>query len=606
MPGQSTISGAGVYRRLLGYAVPYRNGFVIAVFGMILVAATEPSFAYLMQPMLDGSFVEKDPKIIRLVPLALLAIFLVRGIGSFLLRYYMEWVGRHVIHDLRRQLFSQLLRLPAAFYDANTTGHLTSKLIFDVEQVANATTSAITIIIKDTLTIIGLFGLMLYLSWQLTLFFLVITPAIGIIIVFISKRFRVISKRIQASMGNVSQISQQAIEGNRVVKVYRGEHYENQQFAKANEFNRRQNMKMAVTSAASIPVSQLFAGIAIAGMLYFATKETNLDTITVGSFMSFVAASMMLLAPMKRLTQVTAALQKGIAAAQSIFGLIDQDSEINIGTRRLAQAKGALVYKDVSFRYKETGVNVLDKVSLTIKPGSTVAIVGRSGGGKSTLVSLIPRFYEVSDGEVTLDGILLESIELENLRDQIAIVSQNITLFNDTILHNIAYGGDENVSEADIIKAATAAHAMEFIKDLPDGFETIVGEKGMLLSGGQRQRLAIARGLLKNAPILILDEATSALDTESERAIQDALEKLKVGRTTLVIAHRMSTIENADDIVVMDHGKIVEQGKHKALLAMNGHYAALHQMQFTETDAAQSSVLPTDSGPMAVSQIEKQ
>lgn len=554
--------------------------FAVAVFGMALVASTEPAFAALMKPMLDGSFVDKNPQMIRFVPLALIGIFIVRGVGSFLLRYFMEWVGRHVIFDMREQIFAQLIHLPTTFYDVNTTGHLTSKLIYDVEQVANAATSAITTIIKDSLTIIGLLAWMLYLNWQLTLFFIVVTPFIGLVIVYISKRFRKISKRIQTSMGDVSQISHQTIESNQVVKIYAGQDQETEKFAQANEYNRRQNMKLALTSAVSVPISQLFAALAIAGILYFATQESMLETISVGTFMSIVAASMMLLAPMKRLTQITSSLQRGIAAAQSIFTLLDREREKNTGTKTLANVSGAMEYKSVTFRYQTSQADVLHNVSLKIAPGETVALVGRSGSGKSTIVSLIPRLYDIEQGELLLDNIPINTLELNNLRLHIAIVSQKITLFNDTIGHNIAYGANSNINEKDIIEAATAANAMEFINEFPEGLNTKVGEKGVLLSGGQRQRVAIARAILKNAPILILDEATSALDSESERYIQIAIERLMKGRTTLVIAHRLSTIENADNIVVIEAGKIVEQGVHKDLLAKNGYYAALHKMQF--------------------------
>jgi subfamily B ATP-binding cassette protein MsbA len=573
-------SSSDIYWRLFSYVKPYNAMFAVAVLGMALVASTEPAFAALMKPMLDGSFVNKDPQTIRLVPLALVGIFIVRGIGSFLLRYFMEWVGRHVIFDMREQIFSQLIHLPTSFYDATTTGHLTAKLIYDVEQVANAATSAITTIIKDSLTIVGLLAWMLYLNWQLTLFFIVVTPFIGLVIVYISKRFRKISKRIQLSMGDVSQISHQTIEGNQVVKIYAGQDQEIKKFAQANEFNRIQNMKLALTSAVSVPISQLFAALAIAGILYFATQESMLETISVGTFMSIVAASMMLLAPMKRLTQVTSSLQRGIAAAQSIFTLLDREREKNTGTKILANVSGAMQYNSVCFCYPTSKADVLHNVSLKIAAGETVALVGRSGSGKSTIASLIPRLYDVIQGEIMLDNTPINTLELNNLRHHIAIVSQKITLFNDTIGHNIAYGTKFDISEKDIIEAATAANAMEFINEFPDGLNTKVGEKGVLLSGGQRQRVAIARALLKNAPILILDEATSALDSESERHIQIAIERLMKGRTTLVIAHRLSTIENADNIVVIEAGEIVEQGKHKDLLAKNGYYAALHKMQF--------------------------
>ncbi len=576
------ITGGATYRRLLRYILPYKIGFVAAVFGMVIVAATETGFAALMKPMLDGTFIEKDPAVIKYAPIALLTIFLFRGVGGFAVRYCMDWVGRNLIRDMRTAMFDQLLRLPTSFYDRNSKGHLSSKLIFDVEQVAAAATGAVTILIRDTLTSIGLVAWMLFISWQLTMFFVILAPVVGGIVVIVSKRFRRISRRIQASMGNVSQISQQVIEANRVVKVYGAENYERRVFEEANNYNRRQHMKLAVTGGLSVPVSQFIGAIGMAAVLFFATKEPMLSQITPGTFVSFISAIMLLMPAMRRLTQVTETIQRGIAAAQSIFGLLDTRTEQDTGTRSLEKVKGAVEFRHVSFQYESSGAQVLDNVSLSVAPGQTIAIVGRSGSGKSTLVSLLPRFYNATSGEILIDGVPIHDLRLANLRKNIALVSQDITLFNDTIGNNIAYGCRDQVSKEQIVKAATAAHAMEFIRDLPQGLDTMIGDRGVLISGGQRQRLAIARALLKDSPILILDEATSALDTESERIIQDALEKLMVGRTTLVIAHRLSTIEGADKIIVMHAGRIIEQGTHSDLLALDGHYAALYNMQFNE------------------------
>lgn len=579
----NTAKKPALVSRFLSYVTPYSMGFLIAIVGLVIVAATEPALAALMKPMLDGSFVNRDPEVITLVPLAMIGIFVVRGIGGVLSGYWMCWVSRNVVRDMRRQIFSHLLELPSSFYDKNPSGHLASKLIYDVEQVAGASSEAITIIVRDTLKIIGLFGWMLYLNWKLTMFFVVVAPLITFLVLLISKRFRKINRRIQRSMGNVSQTSNQAIRGYREIKVFGNEENEIHNFDKINELNRKQHMKMALTSASSVPVSQLLAAFALAGVLYVATNEVYVNPSSAGTFMSFITAAMLLLSPMKNLAKVTAKWQKGMAAAQSIFDLLDQDKERDTGVRTIDRAKGAIRFDQVTFSYSEDRQPALNNLSLNIQPGEAVAIVGKSGSGKSTLVNMIPRFYEPQSGAIYLDDISLGDIRLKNLRQHIAFVNQDIMLFNDTVGKNIAYGAvSDDVTQQDIIKAAEAAHAMEFIKELPEGLNTVIGDRGVLLSGGQRQRIAIARAILKDAPILILDEATSALDTESERLIQKALEQLMKNRTTLVIAHRLSTIEKADTIVVMSEGRIIEQGNHSGLLQSDGHYAALYRMQFRE------------------------
>lgn len=571
-----------IARRYIRYLVPYIPGFLLAVLGMAMTAATETSLAAILKPLLDGGFVDRDPNTIRWLPVALLSIAFIRGVGGFLSNYYMAWVSRNVVRDLRQQIYIHLIELPTRYFDKNTSGHLTSKLIYDVEQVASASASAITIIVRDTLTLIGLLGWMLYLNWKLTLIFFTVAPVISLLVVFVSKRFRKLSRRIQHSMGNVTQSAQQIVHGQRIIKIFDGKQQEIESFSQINEHNRKQHLKLAATAAANVPINQFLAAIALAFIIFLATSEILLDAPSVGDFASFVTAAMLLLPPLKRLNQVVESWQRGMAAAQSVFELLDEPSEKDVGTTEVKRVNGDLEYRNVNFVYSEDRNPALNEINLKVRAGETVAIVGRSGSGKSTMVNLLPRFYDLQQGSIYIDGMPIEDIRLADLRRQIALVSQEVTLFNDTIAANIAYGASQSATTDEIVKAAEAAHAMEFINELSDGINTMVGDKGMLLSGGQRQRLAIARAVLKDAPILILDEATSALDTQSERYIQEALDELMKSRTTLVIAHRLSTIEGADNIVVMHEGKIVEEGNHSGLIARDGHYAALHRMQFRE------------------------
>ena len=583
---EEITDGAEIYRRLLKYVVPYKLAFILAVIGMACAAATDAGLAAMLKPILDGGFVEKDPEWIKLLPLLFIGVALLRGIGTFASTFLMAWIGRHIVKTLRREMFTHVLSLPTSFYDASSSGKLISKFTFDVEQVAEAATDAITIVIRDVLTIIFLLSLMFYTSWQLSLVILLLGPVIVVLVRFVNKRFRRISTRIQASMGNVTQVSEEVIEGHRVIKTFGGQAYESAHFEGVNEGNRRQFMKLIATSASSVQVIQFISACALAGIIYLATLGPMLEAITPGTFMSFLAAMMMLLTPVKRLTTVNVIIQRGIAAAKSLFDLLDAKAEVDNGTMQVERVIGTVEFKDVCFSYEQSKGTVLSNVTFRAEAGESIAFVGKSGSGKTTLSSLLPRFYDYTTGRITIDGHDIQRLTLENLRQQIALVGQDVKLFNDTIGRNIAYGGLKEYSEAEIIHAAKAAHAMEFIETLPEGLNTMVGDNGVLLSGGQRQRLAIARALLKNAPILILDEATSALDTESERYIQAALDELMKDRTTFIIAHRLSTIEKADTIIVMHEGSIVERGKHDQLLAMGGYYANLYHLQYEPATTA--------------------
>jgi len=578
---QDEHSGAGqYYRRLLTLAFVHWKIFAVSIVGMILVAGTDTALAAYMKPLMDDGFVNRDLETIRQLPLILVGIFIVRVFAIFISMFCISWVGRKVITVLRESMFSKLLLLPKDFYDNATSGEIISKFTFDVEQVANASTKAITIIVRDTFTVIGILAWMFYLSTSLTLVLLTTGPLIAILISLVTKKFRKLSKRIQSSIGDVSRIVEESIKAQIVVKVFGGRDYEESQFEKINEQNRRQNMRMIATQALSTPIIRLIVGIGLAVIIYLVTKDESMSIVTPGTFASYMVSLTFLFGPVKRLADVNVDLQRGIAAAESVFKLIDLENEQDNGTYTTEHVKGDIKFNHVGFHYSSAKEPALVDIDLDIKAGETIAFVGRSGSGKSTLLNLLPRLYDVSEGSITLDGRDIRDFKLENLRSHIAFVGQDVVLFNDTVAHNIAYGTMRDADINQLEQAAKSAYADDFISELKHGYQTIVGERGLMLSGGQRQRIAIARALLANAPVLILDEATSALDTESERFIQSSLEQLMENRTTLVIAHRLSTVENADKIVVLDVGKIVETGSHQQLLDKNGHYAALHQMQF--------------------------
>jgi lipid A export permease/ATP-binding protein MsbA len=571
-----------LYKRLLGYLRRYIKVFVMSLLAMTVAAATEPLFVSLMRPLIDDGFVGKDIKAVVSVIIMVVGLFLVRGIAGFINDYSTAWLSGHLVQTLRQELFEHLLHLPVSYYENHPSGRIISRVINDVNQITEAGFNVITVSVKDGVTVLGLFGLLFYIDWQLTLICLVVFPSVTLCIKLISKRLRRLSRENQQQMGELTQVLSESVDCQRVVKIYGGEAYENKRFLEKAKAIRHNLVKQRATSSINTGVTQLIISFALSAVLYFAALRSFHGAISTGDFIAFLTGMLLLFAPIKRITNITQSLQRGLAAAESTFAFLDVALEHDTGSKEIASTNGALTFDHVSFHYPNAEKKALDNLTLDIHPGETLALVGVSGSGKTTLASMIPRFYLPQEGEIRLDDIPLNDIKLTSLRAQIALVSQDVVLFNDTVKANIAYGRYQQASDEEIVEAARAANALGFIEQMPDGFDTVIGEKGTRLSGGQRQRLAIARALLKNAPILILDEATSALDTQSERLVQSALENLMKNRTTIVIAHRLSTIENADRIAVMAQGKLIELGTHQTLLAQQGEYAHLHRLQFRE------------------------
>jgi subfamily B ATP-binding cassette protein MsbA len=573
------IDAKGVYRRLLGYARPHLGMFLIGVVGMALFAATGPGFAWLVQNFVDLGFVKKDPSVLWLVPLGAPLLFLLRGLGDYVGVYFPGYVSRQIIKALRRDLFRQYLRFPAKYYDRESSGAMLSRLTFNIEQVAEATTNSTGALIRDSLTIILQISWLFVLNWKLALFVVILAPPLSYIVRQVTKSFRRYSARIQASMGDVTRVTKEALDGHRVIKVFNAQEQEARDFEAVNEHNRRSNMKLIAAKATSNPVVQFIASLGLGGVLWMALVQVNEHDMTVGQFWGFLTALLLTTAPMRTLVTALGPLQQGLAAGASVFEVLDESTEDFNSGRKLGRVAGAIEFRDVSFEYSSEKGGVLHGISLSIPAGRNVAIVGRSGSGKSTLVGLVPRIYDATAGRVLVDGNDVRECNLRDLRDNVAIVSQDVVLFNDSIRNNIAFGVDNPDPQA-VEKAAHVAYVDEFASELPQGLDTPVGDRGALLSGGQRQRIAIARALLKDAPILILDEAMSALDNESERRIQQALVELMRNRTTLVIAHRLTTIEHADEILVMEDGRVVERGSHAELVARDGAYASLKRAEF--------------------------
>ena len=572
-----------IYKRLISYVGAYRAVAIVAIIGMIGYSGMDALFIQLMKPFIDEGLNERNADVLKYAPFVVIALVIGRGVFNFMSSYCLSYVGSQVVRSLRQELFEHILHLPVSFHDKNSTGDLISKITFDTEQVQQAITKALLIVVREGAFVVFLLAVMFYTSWQLSLIFLVIIPLVAVIVTVVSKRFRHISKSIQSAMGQVTRSSEQMLSGHKVIHGFGGQNQEIDQFSKVNNHNRQQRIKMDATKALSVSIVQVLAASAMAVILWVVSMPSMIDTISSGDFVVLISSMMMLLRPLKQLANVNSDMQRGVSAAQSVFLILDEEVEKDTGTVSVDKVKGLIEVKNVTFKYPTKDEPVLNNLSLTIKAGESIALVGRSGSGKSTISNLLPRYYDLeAPSEILLDGIALHDYKLTDLRRQFALVSQQVVLFNDSIANNICYGLQREISEQELEKVAKQAHVWEFVKDLPEQLNTMVGENGVMLSGGQRQRIAIARAILKDAPILILDEATSALDTESEKLIQQALEALMKDKTSIVIAHRLSTIENSDRIYVIDNGSVIESGDHLSLLANNGTYSALCKMQFGE------------------------
>ncbi|CQD39566.1 lipid transporter ATP-binding/permease [Yersinia enterocolitica] len=580
MMNDKDLSTWQTFRRLWPLISPYKTGLVVAAIALILNAASDTFMLSLLKPLLDDGFGKANSSILKWMPLAVIGLMVVRGVTGFVSSYCISWVSGKVVMHIRRRLFSHMMGMPVSFFDQQSTGTLLSRITYDSEQVAASSSGALVTVVREGASIIGFFIMMFYYSWQLSLILIVIAPIVSVSIRLVSKRFRNISKNMQSTMGEVTTSAEQMLKGHKEVLIFGGQKVETERFEAVSNRMRQQGMKLVSASSISDPIIQLIASFALAFVLYAASFPSVMETLTAGTITVVFSAMIALMRPLKSLTNVNAQFQRGMAACQTLFTILDMEQEKDEGKLEVDRAKGEIEFRHVTFYYPGKDTPALNDINMHIEAGKTVALVGRSGSGKSTIANLMTRFYDVSEGSILLDGHDLRDYRLGALRNQVALVSQNVHLFNDTVANNIAYARDEQYSRAEIEEAARMAYAMDFINKMENGLDTVIGENGVMLSGGQRQRIAIARALLRDCPILILDEATSALDTESERAIQSALDELQKNRTSLVIAHRLSTIEKADEILVIEDGRIVERGMHAELLAKKGVYAQLNRMQF--------------------------